>query len=198
MRFHHTSQHAFAYDKTSNSRRLHHDLYQETRARFNLPSRDARAVSSDRWALPTRGVSTRWYKNVEARKAGWTGKRYNGLDQLRHYVSPTLSYVYGLNYIFKATGRVSMLTRTGRVALPSQGYARHLAGMEHGAEIGGAKLWYDRSKGRFYLLVRLAICTPDPTPATLVEVVGVDLGQRSSFHPDHATQSHPVLPVARR
>jgi hypothetical protein len=44
--------------------------------------------------------------------------------------------------------------------------------------MGGAKLWYDRAKQRFYLLVSLTICTPDPTPATLAEVVGVDLGQR--------------------
>jgi hypothetical protein len=40
------------------------------------------------------------------------------------------------------------------------------------------KLWYDRAKKRFYLLVRLAIDTPDPTPAALAEVIGIDLGQR--------------------
>jgi hypothetical protein len=65
------------------------------------------------------------------------------------------------------------------VVLPYQGYARHLAWLQHGAQIGGAKLWYDRSKHRFYLLVSLTIDTPDPTPATLSEVVGVDLGQRN-------------------
>ena len=36
-----TSQHAFAHGKTSNSRRLHRDLYEETRARYNLPSQMA-------------------------------------------------------------------------------------------------------------------------------------------------------------
>jgi hypothetical protein len=70
--------------------------------------------------------------------------------------------------------------------------------MEHGAQIGGAKLWYDRAKGCFSLLVSFTIDTPDPTPAALAEVVGVDLGQRSSFDPDHAREPHPVLLVARR
>jgi hypothetical protein len=50
--------------------------------------------------------------------------------------------------------------------------------MEHGAQIGGAKLWYDRAKWRFYLLVSLTIDTPDPTPVALFEVIGIDLGQR--------------------
>jgi putative transposase len=42
------SQHAFAHGKTSNRGRLHHDLYDETRATHGLPSRDARVVSSAR------------------------------------------------------------------------------------------------------------------------------------------------------
>jgi hypothetical protein len=115
---------------------------------------------------------------VEARKAGWTRKRGKRHDQSPHTVSPTLSSVYGRDYILKAAGRVSVLTLAGRVVLPSQGYTRHLAWLEHGTQIGGAKLWYDRSKGRFYLLVSLTIDIPDPTPATLAEVVGIDPGQR--------------------
>jgi hypothetical protein len=88
---------------------------------------------------------------------------------------------------------VSVLTLAGRVILPYQGYRRHVAWLQHGAQIGGGKLWYDRARGRFYLLVSLTIYTPDPTPATLSEVIGVDLGQRSSFHPHHAREPHSVL-----
>ena len=171
------SQHAFAHGKTSNSRRLHHELYEETRARYNLPSQMACSVFRQVGAT-YKGLWTKWYKNVEARKAGWTKKRFKGLDQPPHYVSPTVTYVYGRDYPFKAAGRVSVLTLAGRLVLPYQGYARHLAWMEHGAEIGGAKLWYDRGKQRFYVLVSLGIETPDPTPAALSEVAGVDLGQR--------------------
>ena len=39
-------------------------------------------------------------------------------------------------------------------------------------------MWYDRSKKRFYLLVSLTIDLPDPTPAQLTDVVGVDVGIR--------------------
>jgi putative transposase len=115
---------------------------------------------------------------VEARRAGWTRKRFKGLDQPPHYVLPTVTYVYEHDYTFKAAGRVSVLTLAGRVILPYQGYRRHVAWLQHGAQIGGAKLWYDQSKHRFYLLVSLTIDTPDPAPAALPEVVGVDLGQR--------------------
>ena len=38
------SQHAFAQGKTSNSRRLHHALYEEVRARHGLPSQLACSV----------------------------------------------------------------------------------------------------------------------------------------------------------
>jgi hypothetical protein len=177
MRLHQASQHAFAQGRTSNSRRLHHDLYEETRARYNLPSQMACSVFRQVGAT-YKGLWTKWYKNVKARKAGWTRKRFKGLDQPPHYVSPTLTYVYGPTTLVFAAGGVSVLTLAGRLVLPYQGYARHLAWMEHGAAIGGAKLWYDRAKHRFYLLVSLTMCTPDPTPAALSEVVGVDLGQR--------------------
>jgi hypothetical protein len=93
-------------------------------------------------------------------------------------VSPTATHVYGRGYTLKVAGLVSALKLAGRVVLPSQGYTRHLAWLQHGTKIGGAKLWYDRSKKRFYLLVRLAIVTPDPTPDALSEVIGIDLGQR--------------------
>ena len=68
-----------------------------------------------------KGLWTKWYKNLEARKAGWTRKRFKGLDKPAHYVSPTLTYVYGRDYTFKAAGHVSVLTLTGRLVLPYQG-----------------------------------------------------------------------------
>lgn len=172
-----TSQHAFAHGKTSNSQRLHHDLYDEVRATHGLPSQMACSVFRQVGAT-YKGLWTKWYKNVEARKAGWTRKRFKGLEKPPHYVSPTLSYVYGRDYTFKAAGQVSVLTLAGRVILPYQGWSRHVAWLQQGTQIGGAKLWYDRTNKRFYLLVSLTLNTPDPTPAALSQVVGVDLGQR--------------------
>ena len=171
------SQHAFTHGKTSNSQRLHHDLYEETRATYGLPSQMACSVFRQVGAT-YKALWTRWYKNVDARKAGWTKKRFKGLDKPPHYVSPTLTYVYGRDFTFKVAGKVSVLTMDGRIILPYLGWSRHVAWLQQGAQIGGAKLWYDRAKQCFYLLVALSIETPDPSPATLSQVVGIDLGQR--------------------
>ena len=87
-------------------------------------------------------------------------------------------YVYRRDFTFKTTGPVSVLTLTGRMVLSYQGYARHIVWLQHGATIGGAKLWYDQANHRFYLLVSLTIDTSEHTPAALSHVVGIDLGQR--------------------
>src|SRR5215467_14375729 len=125
------SHHAFAHGKTSNSQRLHHALYDEVRATHGLPSQVACSVFRQVGAT-YKGLWTKWYKNVEARKAGWTRKRFKGLDKPPHYVSPTLTYVLGRDYTCKADGSVSVLTLAGRLILPYQGYAKHLAWIEHG------------------------------------------------------------------
>src|ERR1051326_5015601 len=172
-----TSQHAFAHGKTSNSRRLHRDLYDEIRATHGLPSQMACSVFQQVGAT-YKGLWTKWYKNVEARKAGWTKKRFKGLDKPPHYVSPTVTYVAGRDFTLKTAGRVSITTLAGRLVLSYQGWSRHLARLQQGAAIGGAKLWYDRARKRFYLLVSLTIETRDPTPAEVPQVLGIDLGQR--------------------
>src|ERR1051326_4599626 len=171
------SQYAFAHGKTSKSQRLHQALYDEVRTTHGLPSQIACSVFRQVGAT-YKGLWTKWYKNVEARKAGWTRKRFKGLDKPPHYVLPTVNYVFGRDFTFKTAGQVSVLSLAGRLILPYQGWNRHLTLLQQGAAIGGAKLWYDRAKRRFYLLVSLTIDTPDPTAAALSEVVGVDLGQR--------------------
>jgi IS605 OrfB family transposase len=171
------SHHAFAHGKTSNSQRLHHDLYDQVRTTHGLPSQMACSVFRQIGST-YKGLWTKWYKNVKARKAGWTRKRFKGLDKPPHFVSPTVTYVSGRDFTFKAMNQVSINTLSGRLVLPYQGWNRHVTWMEQQATIGGAKLWYDRAKHRFYLLVSLTIPTPDPTPEGLSQVLGVDLGQR--------------------
>ena len=111
------SQHAFAHGKTSNSQRLHHVLYEEVRATYGLPSQMACSVFRQVGAT-YKGLWTKWDQNVEARKAGWTKKRFKGLDKPPHYVAPTVTYVSGRDFTFKATGQVSVLTLAGRMVLP--------------------------------------------------------------------------------
>jgi putative transposase len=65
-----------------------------------------------------------------------------------------------------------------RVVVSYTTYAKHLALMQHGAHIGAAKLWYDKPRKQFYLLVTLELDVREPTPETHQHVVGVDVGQR--------------------
>ena len=171
------SQYAFAHGKTSNGKRLQAGNYPRLRAEFGLPAQ--LACNVPRQVSGTyKGLWTRVRKNAEARRLGYTKKRYKGLDQPPTYVSPTLTYNYHRDYSLKDGQQVSILTLQGRIIAPYQGYSRHVALLHEGATIGAAKLWYDRSKKRFYLLVSLDVETPDPTPDTYEHVLGVDVGQR--------------------
>jgi putative transposase len=143
--------------------------------KFGLPAQMAcsvpRQVGATYKALWTKAI-----KNAEARQLGYTKKRFKGWDQAPRSVSPTLTYVYGHDDKFKTEHHVSILTLQGRLVLPYQGYHKHVALIQAGADIGGAKLWYDRVRKRYYLLVSLEISTHDPTPDTPTCVLGVDLG----------------------
>src|SRR3989442_415862 len=171
------SQYAYSHGKSSNRVALQDGTYDEVRARFKLPSQMTCSVPRQVGAT----YKTLWTKvkqNAAARKAGQTKKRYKGLDQPPKYVSPTLTYQYKKDYSFKKDGSLSILTLDGRVIVPYTGYSEHVALIEHGAEIGAAKLWYDKPKKQFYLLVSLELEVTDPTPQSHTQVVGCDVGVR--------------------
>ncbi|TME03779.1 MAG: IS200/IS605 family element transposase accessory protein TnpB, partial [Chloroflexi bacterium] len=94
------------------------------------------------------------------------------------YVSPTLTYNFHRDYSLKKDAQVSILTLQGRVIVPYTGKSSHVALLQQEAHIGAAKLWYDKPRKQFYLLISLEIEVADPTPETHKEVVGVDVGQR--------------------
>jgi len=171
------SQYSFEHGKTSNRITLHKANYDDIRARFHLPSQMACTVSRQVGAT-YKGLWTKVKKNADDRKSGRTKKRYKGLDQAPKYVSPTLTYQHGKDYSFKKDNYVSVLTLEGRVIVPYTSYDQHVALIQKGAEIGAAKLWYDKPKKQFYLLVALSIETPDPTPDTHTGIAGVDVGVR--------------------
>jgi putative transposase len=171
------SQYAFAHGKTSNGKRLQRDLYTEVRGQFGIPAQMACSLFRQVGAT----YQTLWTKarnHAEAVRLGYTKKRFKGLDEPPKYVSPTLTYVYGRDYSLRTEHEVSLLTLAGRIHVPYQGYAKHVTLMQHGAIIGGAKLWYDQSRKRFYLLVSLTIETPDPLPTDHKQIIGIDVGQR--------------------
>src|SRR3989454_11645743 len=171
------SQYAFEHGKMSNRVALQDGTYDEVRARFHLPSQMACSVPRQVGAT-YKALWTKVKQNAVARKAGLTKKRYKGLDQAPKYISPTLTYQHRKDYSFKTAQRVSILTLQGRAILPYTGYDGHVALIQQGAHIGAAKLWYDKPKKQFYLLISLEIEGADPTPETHTSVVGVDVGVR--------------------
>src|SRR5713101_1392964 len=171
------SRYAFEHGKTSNTDRLQKATYHEIRVLFTLPSQMACNVPRQ-VAATYKGLWTKLKQNLVHRKTGHTKKRYRGLDKPPRYISPTVTYNYGYDYSFKKGQRVSILTLNGRIKLAYQGYDPHVALIQRGATIGGARLWYDKPHKQFYLLVSLELDIPDPTPETLPNVVGVDVGMR--------------------
>ncbi len=171
------SHYSFEHGKMSNRVALQDGTYDEVRARFHLPSQMACSVPRQVGAT-YKALWTKVKQNAAHRKAGHTKKRYKGLDKPPKYVSPTLTYQHRKDYSFKREQRVSILTLDGRVIVSYTGYSEHVALIQKGAEIGAAKLWYDKPKKQFYLLISLEIETPDPTPETHTSVAGVDVGVR--------------------
>ena len=171
------SRYAFAHGKMSNQQALQRACYEQMRTEYGLPAQMACNVPRQVGAT----YKTLWTKvkaNAAARNAGHTKKRYKGLDQPPKYVSPTLTYNYHRDFSLKVEQRVSILTLDGRVILPYTGYARHVALMRQSAQIGAAKLWYDKPCKQFYLLVSLELEVADPMPQAHQGIVGVDVGQR--------------------
>jgi putative transposase len=117
-------------------------------------------------------------QNAAARKAGLTKKRYKGLDKPPKYVSPTLTYNYQRDSSFKTEQRVSVLALDGRVVVSYTGYSKHVALIGQGASLGAAKLWYDKPRKQFYLLVSLQVEIAEPAPQTQTGIAGVDVGVR--------------------
>ena len=173
----HVSGYAFEHGKLSSAERLQKGTYDEIRLLYKLPSQMACNVPRQ-VAATYKGLWTKLKQNLEHRKAGYTKKRYKGLDKPPKYLSPTVTYNYGYDYTFKPGQQVSVLTLQGRIILPYQGYESHVALIHHDATIGAAKLWYDKAHKQYYLLVSLELEVPEPTSDRLPTVVGVDVGQR--------------------
>jgi IS605 OrfB family transposase len=171
------SRYAFAHSKLSNQEALQRACYEQIRAAFGLPAQMACNVPRQVGAT-YKALWTKVKANTTARAAGRTKKHYRGLDQAPKYISPTLTYNYHRDFSLKDEQRVSVLTLDGRVIVPYTGYSRHVALMRQGARIGAAKLWYDKPRKRFYLLVSLEVEAATPVPITHRRIVGVDVGQR--------------------
>ncbi|MDQ2885672.1 MAG: RNA-guided endonuclease TnpB family protein [Chloroflexota bacterium] len=171
------SRYSFEHGKISSHAGLQKGTYSDVRAQFHLPAQLTCSVMRE-VAATYKGHWTKAKKNAAARKAGQTTRRYKGLDTPPKFVSPTLTYQRGKDYGFKANQQVSMLTLDGRVVVSYQGYHKHITLLQRGAEVGAAKLWYDKAHRQYYLLGSFEVERPDPTPEQNTQVIGVDVGVR--------------------
>jgi putative transposase len=171
------SRYSFEHGKMSNQIRLRDETYYEIRSRYKLPAQMATNVPRQVGAT-YKMLWTKVRQNHAARQAGQTKKRYKGLDKPPKYISPTLTYNYQRDYSLKPESQVSILTLHGRIIIPYTGKNSHVALLQQGAHIGAAKLWYDKPKKQFYLLVSLELEIADPAPETQRGVTGVDVGVR--------------------
>ena len=85
------SRYSFAHGKTSNQRRLQRETYPDVRSQFGLPAQMACNVPRQVGSTYRRS-GRKAQKNAEARRLGYTKKRFKGLDEPPTYVSPTLTY----------------------------------------------------------------------------------------------------------
>jgi putative transposase len=171
------SRYSYAHGKISSNAGLQKGTYTDVRATFKLPSQMTCSVMRE-VAATYKGCWSKTKQNAAARKAGHTKKRYKGLDKPPTFVSPTLTYQQGKDYGFKGNQQVSILTLGGRMVVSYQGYDEHLKWLKEGAEIGTAKLWYDKPHHQYYLLVSFEVEKPDSTPQQHVQIIGVDVGIR--------------------
>ncbi len=171
------SRYAYEHGKMSHQQALQRATYDDIRLTYHLPAQMACNIPRQVGAT-YKALWTKVKQNAALRQTGQTKKRYKGLDNPPKYVSPTLTYNYQRDYSFKTHQHVSVLTLQGRLILSYEGYNKHVALLQHGAHIGAAKLWYDKPKKQFYLLVSLELEVADPTPETHQHVVGIDVGMR--------------------
>lgn len=183
------SQVSFDHGKLKNSAALQKLCYAALRERFALPSQVACSINRQ-VAASYKTLWTRWRKHKAARENGWTRKRYKGLDAAPKFISRTATLQYKKDFGFKAGQTVSLATLTGRILCSYAGYQKHLDLIQDGSvDIGAAKLWYQKSKKCYYLIVSLTI-SHDIEISSLSTVVGVDVGCRNlavTTTPTHQT-----------
>ena len=175
-----TSEEAFKLDKTSSAPKIQKAVYDTLRSRFGLGAQLA-CTASRQVASSYKTQWTKLKQNIQAIKAGHTKRRYKGLDVAPKFVSRTLEYQYGRDYSWKKDGKVSVGTLDGRLVLEYEGYQKHLDYIQQGCETGAAKLYYQKSKKQYYLIVAVHVDLADPHPTQHKNVVGVDVGQRYHF-----------------
>jgi IS605 OrfB family transposase len=168
---------AFDNGKSSNGAKLQKLVYNNLRSDFKLGAQMACNVPRQ-VAATFKSLLTKVKQNNEAIKKGHTKKRFKGLDEAPRYSSRTVTLNYQRDYSFKSDQSVSIGTLNGRIVVPYEGWNKHLDLIKTCANIGAAKIVYQRSSKTYYLMVSLEIELPDIDPMTITRISGVDVGMR--------------------
>ncbi len=172
------SRKAFDLNKCSNGRKLQKETYYEIRDKFKLPSQMACNVPRQ-VAATYKSLKTKVKQNNCDLKTGKSQKRYKGLDKAPKFVSRTCTLNYGRDYSFSKENLLSIVTLNGRIKVNYLGYYKHLELIKsNSTKIGAAKIWYDKSKKKYYLLVCLELEISELQPSDIKSVIGIDVGQR--------------------
>lgn len=177
--------HNFENGRFQNVSKLHNEVYPYLRNNFGMPSQGACSAIREVADI----FKTLWTKQKKAaasKKAGRKARRFKGLDEPIQFQKRTVTYSYGRDYSFKENQTVSIMTLAGRIVVPYEGYDKHLALIEKASKeedsdvkIGAARIWYDKRKKQYYLLVSLEITYKEEhRPEDYAGAVGVDVGQR--------------------
>ncbi len=83
-----------------------------------------------------KGLWTKVKKNAEARRLGYTKKRYKGLDTAPKYVSPTLTYNFGRDYSLKDRQADQYLDAAGQNRGPLPGLPQACGALAAGSQHG--------------------------------------------------------------
>lgn len=167
---------AFENNKMSSGVALQKKVYNQLRSVFGLPSQMSCNVPRQVGAT-YKSLWTKVKQNSEAIKSSYTKRRYKGLDQAPKFISRTCNLNYKRDYSF-VKDKVSLITLSGRIKVNYSGYYKHLELIKSGTEIGAAKIWYDKPKKNYYLLVSLSLEVPKIKPEDIKQIKGVDVGQR--------------------
>ena len=167
---------AFENNKMSSGVALQKKVYNQLRSVFRLPAQMSCNVPRQVGAT-YKSLWTKVRQNNEALKTGKTKKRYKGLDKVPKFVSRTCTLNYKRDYSF-VKDKVSLITLSGRIKVNYSGYYKHLELIKSGAKIGAAKIWYDKAKKTYYLLVTLNLEVPELKPEDIKQVKGIDVGPR--------------------
>jgi IS605 OrfB family transposase len=170
------SQVAFDNNKMSSGVALQKKVYNHLRCIYGLPAQMSCNVPRQVGAT-YKSLWTKVRQNTKAVAAGRTKKRYKGLDKAFRFVSRTCTLNYKRDYSFQKD-KVSLITLSGRIKVNYSGYYKHLDLIKNGVEIGAAKIWYDKSRKLYYLLVSLSLEVPELKPEDIKQIKGVDVGQR--------------------